>query len=156
MKMDEYAKHEDIETALHVWFKEVRSKDAPISGSLMLERRNELSKQMSIASSANPRWLERFKKRNGTVLKMFEKIVLPTMTENLFQFTLPSILEEHKAKYVFNANANGEKNNKIDIEQFDTKKVNAKKNIRLFSKNSLISILKFIKFLRCFCLIYFY
>ncbi|GFU75773.1 hypothetical protein TNCV_1652331 [Trichonephila clavipes] len=36
----------------------------------------------------------------------------------------------------FDAHSNGEMNNeKNDIEQFDAKKVNAKKNIRLFSKN---------------------
>uniref|UniRef100_A0A8C4SEN5 HTH CENPB-type domain-containing protein n=1 Tax=Erpetoichthys calabaricus TaxID=27687 RepID=A0A8C4SEN5_ERPCA len=104
------AKHEDLETALLVWFKQARSQNAPISGPLMLERSNELAKQMGITFSANPGWLERYKKRNGIVLKNVcgeANQVLPTMTANWFQSTLPSILEEYEAKDVFNADETG-------------------------------------------------
>uniref|UniRef100_A0A8C4SC05 HTH CENPB-type domain-containing protein n=1 Tax=Erpetoichthys calabaricus TaxID=27687 RepID=A0A8C4SC05_ERPCA len=104
------AKHEDLETALLLWFKQARSQNAPISGPLMLERSNELAKQMGITFSANPGWLERFKKRNDIVLKNVcgeANQVLPTMTANWFQSTLPSILEEYEAKDVFNADETG-------------------------------------------------
>ncbi|GBM33473.1 Tigger transposable element-derived protein 4 [Araneus ventricosus] len=63
------AKHEDLETALLVWIKQARSDNAPVSGPVLLERADEIAKQMGIEFSANPGWLERFKKRNGIVLK---------------------------------------------------------------------------------------
>ncbi|GFT26704.1 hypothetical protein TNCV_3605021 [Trichonephila clavipes] len=61
------AKHEISETTSLVWFKQVRSQNSPLSGSLILERNNELFKQMGITLSDNPEWLERFQKRNDTV-----------------------------------------------------------------------------------------
>uniref|UniRef100_A0A8C4RFJ1 HTH CENPB-type domain-containing protein n=1 Tax=Erpetoichthys calabaricus TaxID=27687 RepID=A0A8C4RFJ1_ERPCA len=93
------AKYEDLETALLVWFKQARSQNAPISGPLMLERSNELAKQMGITFSANPGWLERFKKRNDIVLK--------NVCGEANQSTLPSILEEYEVKDVFNADETG-------------------------------------------------
>lgn len=104
------AKHEDLETALLIWFKQARSQDAPISGPLLLEKADELAKQMHIDFLANPGWLERFKKRNGIVLRNVcgeANNVLPTMTVDWLQSTLPSILEEYDPKDVFNADETG-------------------------------------------------
>ncbi|GFT07878.1 hypothetical protein TNCV_1214491 [Trichonephila clavipes] len=47
-------KQDDLETALLNWFKQARSQNVPRSGPLMLERCNELAKQMGITFSANP------------------------------------------------------------------------------------------------------
>ncbi|GFX03066.1 hypothetical protein TNCV_4288491 [Trichonephila clavipes] len=40
------AKHEDLETAFIVWFKQARFQKTPISRPLMLKRSNELAKQI--------------------------------------------------------------------------------------------------------------
>ncbi|GFR20157.1 hypothetical protein TNCT_626161 [Trichonephila clavata] len=47
-------KHEDLKTALPDWSKQGRSQNAHISGPLMLERSNELAKQIGITFSENP------------------------------------------------------------------------------------------------------
>ncbi|GFT01749.1 tigger transposable element-derived protein 4 [Trichonephila clavipes] len=104
------AKHEDLEAALLAWFKQARSQNALISGPEMLERSNELAKQMGITFSANPGWLERFKKRNGIIFKNVcgaASLILPTMTADWFQSGLPSILDEYEAKDIFNAAKTG-------------------------------------------------
>lgn len=104
------AKHEDLEKAVLIWFKQARSQNAPISGPLLLEKADELAKQMNIKFSANPGWFERFKKRNGIVLKNVcgeANDVLPTMTVDWLHSTLPSILAEYDPKNVFNADETG-------------------------------------------------
>ena len=63
------AKHEDLEAALLVWFKQARFQNAPISGPLLIEKSDFFATQMGIEFTANPGWLERFKKRNGIVFK---------------------------------------------------------------------------------------
>ncbi|GFQ98890.1 KICSTOR complex protein C12orf66 homolog [Trichonephila clavata] len=104
------AKHEGLEAALLAWFKQARSENALISGPEMLERSNELAKQMGITFSANPGWLERFKKRNGIVFKNVcgaASLILPTMTADWFHSGLPLILEKYEAKDIFNAAKTG-------------------------------------------------
>lgn len=63
------AKHKDLEAALLIWFKQARSQNIPVLGTLLMERANDFAKQMNIEFTTNPGWLERFKKRNGIVLK---------------------------------------------------------------------------------------
>lgn len=63
------AKHEDLEKAVLIWFKQARSQNAPISGPLLLEKADELAKQMNIKFSANPGWFERFKKKKRHCVK---------------------------------------------------------------------------------------
>ena len=63
------ANHENLEAALLVWFKQARSQDAPISGPLLMEKANVFAEQMNLNFTANPGWLERFKKRNGITFK---------------------------------------------------------------------------------------
>ena len=59
------AKHEDLEAALLVWFKQARSQNAPISGPLLMEKADAFAIQIGTEFTANPGRLERFKKRNG-------------------------------------------------------------------------------------------
>ena len=59
------AKHEDLEAALLVWFKQARYQNVPISGPLLIEKADAFAIQMGIEFTANPDWLEHFKKRNG-------------------------------------------------------------------------------------------
>ena len=91
------AKHWDLETAVLNWFKQARSQNAPIWGLLLLEKADELAKQMSIEFLANQSWLERFRKGNSTVLKNVggeTNNVLPTMIIDCLHSTLPPIFEE--------------------------------------------------------------
>ncbi|GFS53940.1 hypothetical protein TNCV_3761601 [Trichonephila clavipes] len=50
------AKLEDLEASLIGWFKESISQNAPISGPLMLQKSDQLAKQMGIMFSSNPGW----------------------------------------------------------------------------------------------------
>ena len=63
------AKHEDLEAALLVWFKQARFHNALISGPLLMEKADFFATQMGIELTTNPGWLECFKKRNGIVFK---------------------------------------------------------------------------------------
>ncbi|KAK9744658.1 hypothetical protein QE152_g7576 [Popillia japonica] len=74
------AKHEHLETALLVRFKQARSQNTPILRPLMLEKAKKLT---NICRETNQ--------------------VLPTMTTNWLQSALPSILKKYEAKGVFNA-----------------------------------------------------
>ena len=56
-------KHEDLETAVHIWFKQATSLNAPTLGSLLLEKADELAKQMSIKCLTNPGLVGAFKKK---------------------------------------------------------------------------------------------
>ena len=65
---------------------------------------------MGIEFTANPGWLERFKKRNGIVFKNVcgeANQVSTSMTSDWLQSTLPSVLNEYEARDVFNADETG-------------------------------------------------
>ena len=48
-------------------FKQVRFQNTPILGHLLMEKSDFFATQMGIVFTANPGWLERFKKRNSSV-----------------------------------------------------------------------------------------
>ena len=104
------ANHENLEAALLVWFKQARSQDAPISGPLLMEKANVFAEQMNLNFTANPGWLERFKKRNGITFKNIcgeSRQVSQEMTSSWLQSTLPAILKDYPRKDIFNADETG-------------------------------------------------
>ena len=93
------AKHEDLETAVLIWFKQAKSQNAFMPEPLLFIKADELSKQMSIEFFRNPGKLKRKrkkkmkKKERRFVEKCDEAInVLLTMTVDWLHSALPSIL----------------------------------------------------------------
>lgn len=63
------SKYDDLDKALLAWFKEARAQHATISGPVLMAKADELSNELGIDFKANVGWLDRFKARNGILLK---------------------------------------------------------------------------------------
>lgn len=104
------AKHDNLDSALLLWFKQARSQNIPISGPILGEKAELLANDMGIEFKSNPGWIERFKSRNGIVFKCISgesKEVTSDMTSGWLSSTLPGILKEFEAKDIYNADEAG-------------------------------------------------
>ena len=83
------ASHEDIDEALFRWFKQARSRNAPINGPILKEKACNLAKELEINDfQISDSWIQRWRERRGIVLKnSMEKsritILLELMTGSL-------------------------------------------------------------------------
>ena len=67
------ATYEDVEEALFAWFKEARSRDIPISGPILQDKAEQLSKQMGYPDfKCSTGWLSRFKTRKQIVFRVIK------------------------------------------------------------------------------------
>ena len=55
----------EIEDALQLWFKQVRAKNVPVNGPILLEKAIQLANQLNSSFIPNSSWIDRFKLRNN-------------------------------------------------------------------------------------------
>ncbi|KAH6946341.1 hypothetical protein HPB50_012870 [Hyalomma asiaticum] len=62
--------HPQLEDALVMWIKQVRSQNLPLSGTIIAAKTREFATKMALGEfSASDGWLSRFKERQGLTFK---------------------------------------------------------------------------------------
>ena len=66
-KRDRKTSGEQVEEALFLWFTQMRARNVPLHGPMVLEKAHQISVQINSDFVPNPSWLERFKKRRNII-----------------------------------------------------------------------------------------
>ena len=105
------AAFEDVEEALVLWLKVIRSQNIPISGSIIRAKAEELAKELGHGDfQCSSGWLQRFKGRHSIIQKRICGESAAVSTETCAQWidtTLPTLLEGYELRDVFNADETG-------------------------------------------------
>lgn len=104
-------KEEQVESALLLWFINVRKNDARINGPILRQKAEELAKKMGIENFiASEGWFHRWKKRENIVYKRTygeQKDADFSAAENWLKTEWPKIISECTPDNVYNADENG-------------------------------------------------
>ncbi|XP_030069561.1 tigger transposable element-derived protein 4-like [Microcaecilia unicolor] len=104
-------KAEEVEEALLRWFSQVRSRQFPVSGPLLMEKAGQLAGCLGLNDfKATVGWLERWKRRNNITFKKQHgerQDADDSGAENWVVSVLPSILNEYAPRDIFNADETG-------------------------------------------------
>ena len=105
------AKHTDVETALLMWFKGVRSKNFPVSGPMLQEKAADLAKGLGVDDFVGGSGsLERFKKRHDICFRVIcgeSASVTSDQTDQWTSTRLPRLLDEYTPDDIYNADESG-------------------------------------------------
>lgn len=104
------SKVEDIDEGLLTWFKQSRSLGAPISGPILMEKAEELAKELGISFVPCSGWLGRFKRRHGIIFKCVSgeaASVNMSTVETWKDTALQQLLESYGPDDIFNADETG-------------------------------------------------
>ena len=100
----------DVETALLCWFWQMRRKNVPNNGPMLLEKALSLAIQLNSDYQFNPSWLERLTKRENISFQKIHGEKRAVDTEGAESWTsqfLPSIVEGYEPHNIFNADESG-------------------------------------------------
>ncbi|XP_022160173.1 tigger transposable element-derived protein 6-like [Myzus persicae] len=104
-------KEEQVESALLLWFINVRKNDARINGPILRQKAEELAKKMGIENFiASEGWFYRWKKRENIVYKRTygeQKDADFSAAENWLKTEWPKIISEYTPDNVYNADETG-------------------------------------------------
>lgn len=98
--------NKEVEDALLIWFREMRSKEAILTGPLLLEKANYFAKKLNVDFVPKQGWLERWKKRENIHFKNVhgEKSSADLEAANdWIKYVLPDHLKEYPAEAIYNA-----------------------------------------------------
>lgn len=97
-------KYENVEEKLMIWFKQSRSANIPISGTILKEKAEEIAKIMNVEFVPSNGWIDRMKKRAGLVYKSVKgesKSVDIQEIEEWKSKLLPELISGYQAKRHF-------------------------------------------------------
>jgi hypothetical protein len=101
----------DIDVALLAWFKGIREKNIPLSGTILLSKAEELAAGLGYEDwKCSVGWLDRFKKRHNIAFHSIcgEAGDVPIKDCDEWTITkLPLLLKDYAAKDIFNADETG-------------------------------------------------
>lgn len=110
-KRNRSGKDPQVESALKLWFKNVREKDARVDGPLMRQKAEDLAKKIGKQDfKATDGWFNRWKKRENIVYKKTcgeKKDADFVGAEDWLQYEWPKILAEYSPSCVYNADETG-------------------------------------------------
>ena len=97
----------ELENALIIWIKQVRSVNIPIDGPTLTQKALEFAEKLKLgaAFSASPGWLSNFKRRNSLSFKSIQGeagAVNPEQTKDWIENQLPQLLQTYNSKDIFN------------------------------------------------------
>lgn len=97
-------KYEDVEEKLMIWFKQSRSANIPISGTILKEKAEEIAKKMNVEFIASNGWIDRMKKRTGLVYKSVtgECKSVDLQEVEKWKSMLPELISGYQPKDIFN------------------------------------------------------
>lgn len=98
-------KYEEIEDKLIIWFKQARSANIPISGTILREKAEEIAKKLNIEFVASNGWIDRMKNRAGLVYKCVNgesKSVDMLEADEWKENVLPNLMSGYEEKNIFN------------------------------------------------------
>jgi hypothetical protein len=105
------AQFEDVDTVVYKWFQEVRSRNVPLTGSLIREKALEFAKMLGVENfQASVGWLNRFRERYGVLSKCIsgEASDVPMNSVNEWRNgEVAALIKEYSPNDVFNANEAG-------------------------------------------------
>ncbi|GBN81449.1 Tigger transposable element-derived protein 6 [Araneus ventricosus] len=105
-------KFADVEKGLLQWFNQCRSVKIPISGPLLMEKAQEISKKLNVECDASfsSGWLQKFKLRHGitgkTVSGKSGDVDCETV-DDWIENQLPDLIKGYEQKDIFNADVTG-------------------------------------------------
>ncbi|GBN52936.1 Tigger transposable element-derived protein 4 [Araneus ventricosus] len=102
-------KFADVEKVLLQWFNQCRSVKIPISGPLLMEKAQEISKKLNVECDASfsSGWLHKFKLRLGITGKTVSGDVDCETVDDWIENQLPDLIKGYEQKDVFNADETG-------------------------------------------------
>lgn len=98
--------YESVETALSLWFKQVRSKGCQVTGPMFLDQAKKFAIQLNVDFQPNPGWLSRWKMKNNIQFYRIqgEKLAADEPSASYWiTHVLPEFLEQYDEKDIFNA-----------------------------------------------------
>ena len=103
--------YEDLETALDVWLREMRSRDIAIDGPKLQAAAIKFADELKIPDFKGSRgWLDGFKSRKGLSVRRIQgeaKSVNPSTVDAWKTTLLAKLLEEYSADCIYNADETG-------------------------------------------------
>ena len=105
-KRDRKTSGEQVEEALFLWFTQMRARNVPLHGPMVLEKAHQISVQINSDFVPNPSWLERFKKRRNIIFHKLhgEKTSADEQSASKWLETaMPKILEDYSDETIYNA-----------------------------------------------------
>lgn len=96
----------EVENALLIWFKEMRSKEAILTGPLLLEKAQYFADMLNVEFVPKGGWLERWKKRENIHFKNVHGEKSSADAQSATEWLrniLPSYLEEYPEDAIYNA-----------------------------------------------------
>jgi hypothetical protein len=104
-------KEEQVESALSLWFTNVRKNDVRINGPILRQKAEDLAKKMGIDNFiASEGWFHRWKKRENIVYKQTygeQKDADFSTAENWIKTVWPKIISEYTPDNIYNADETG-------------------------------------------------
>ncbi|KAL4153417.1 hypothetical protein QTP88_001250 [Uroleucon formosanum] len=111
LQISQPGKEEQVESALLLWFINVKKNDARINGPILCQKAEELAKKMGIENFiASEGWFHRWKKRENIVYKRTygeQKDADFSAAENWLKTEWPKIISEYTPDNVYNADETG-------------------------------------------------
>ena len=104
------ATYEDVEDAVLLWFKNIRGRNVPVSGSILQTKAEELAKELGHHDfRCSNGWLQRFKSRHGIAQKRIcgESSSVSEVTVDQWLSSLPTLIEGYEPHNIFNADETG-------------------------------------------------
>ena len=97
----------ELENALIIWIKQVRSLNTPIDGPTLIQKAQEFAAKLKLgpAFAASPGWLAKFKRRHAISFKSVQGeagAVNPEQTKDWIEHQLPQLLQTYNPKDIFN------------------------------------------------------
>ena len=105
-KRDRKTSGEQVEEALFLWFTQMRARNVPLHGPMVLEKAHQISVQINSDFVPNPSWLERFKKRRNIIFHKLhgEKTSADDQSASKWLETaMPKILEDYSDETIYKA-----------------------------------------------------
>nr|XP_042901752.1 tigger transposable element-derived protein 4-like [Parasteatoda tepidariorum] len=97
-------KYENIEEKLMIWFKQARSANIPVNGTLLRGKALEIAEKLNVDFTPSNGWIDRMKKRAGLVYKTIKgdcnSVDLQEAEE--WKAKLPEIISGYQPKNIFN------------------------------------------------------
>ncbi|CAM1323339.1 TIGD4 (predicted) [Pycnogonum litorale] len=105
------AAHPELESALFQWFQQVRAKNVPVTGPLLIEKAKEFANRLKIENfRVSTGWLDRFKDRYNIAFKTVAgecESVSPETEDNWKKNILPDLIRGYHPRDIFNADETG-------------------------------------------------
>lgn len=99
-------KNEEVNEKLLEWFRQVRSQNVPVNGTILREKATEIALRLGVDDfSPSNGWIDRFKKRTGIVYRSVSgeaASVDESVTDDWQTTKLPFLLHDYAARDIFN------------------------------------------------------